>query len=49
MSITIGIEMGFLPLLIKEEVKSVSALISGKTSLGFMISASILSVVVSPK
>jgi hypothetical protein len=44
-----GIEMIPLPLLAKGVVESVSAFISDKTNLGFMISASILSVDVSLK
>jgi hypothetical protein len=48
-SIKVGIEMGLFPLLAKEVIESVSVIISGKTKSGFMISASTLSVDVSPK
>jgi hypothetical protein len=49
MSIEAGTEMDFLPLLVKETVGTVSALISGETNSGFRVSASILSVDVSLK
>jgi hypothetical protein len=42
-------EMGLFPLLVKEAIESVLVFISGKTNSGFMISASTLSVDVSPK
>ena len=48
-SIEAGIDMSPLPLLEKGVVESVSAFISDKTNLGFMISASVLSIDVSPK
>ena len=46
-SIEAGIEMDFLPLLVKETVGTVSDLISGETNSGFRVLVSILTVNVS--
>jgi hypothetical protein len=48
-SIEAGIEMDFLPLLVKETVGTVSDLVLSETNSGFRVSALILTVNVSPE